>query len=144
LGAYLDFQLPIPQFPDFYLVIPGLITTIMTIPIVERAGSHNDQLAISNSPSAPNAIRDGKAAESEANNELPRPVTAAEALQRWNKPRINVWRFLVTNLCFTLMGSNDGAVGVRISLSLTWEIWLIRSRRLFHMYERESSKWLSR
>jgi hypothetical protein len=32
-------------------------------------------------------------------------------LQRWNTPRVNLWRVLTTMYCFILMGMNDGAVG---------------------------------
>ena len=87
----------------------------MATPTVEPVGFHNDRLAISDSPSVLNTIQDEKAVESAATEVLPRPVTAAEVLQRWNKPRINIWRFVVMNYCFYMMGLNDAAVGVYIS-----------------------------
>lgn len=33
-------------------------------------------------------------------------------LQRWNEPRVNIYRFFTTLLSFIIMGMNDGAVGV--------------------------------
>jgi hypothetical protein len=90
----------------------------MATPIVEATGFHSGGLAISDSPSVPNTFRDEKAIEGVATEELPRPVTAVEALQRWNKPRINVWRFMVMNYCFYMMGLDAAAVGVCISSAL--------------------------
>ena len=40
------------------------------------------------------------------------PERVTEALQQWNNPRINVWRFFATVLGFVVMGMNDGAIGV--------------------------------
>jgi len=45
-------------------------------------------------------------------NDLPGPDAAEDSLERWNKPRINTWRFLATLLSFLMMGGNDGAFGV--------------------------------
>ena len=39
-------------------------------------------------------------------------------LERWNHPRINMYRYLTTLLCFINMGMNDAAYGV--SLPRTW------------------------
>jgi len=36
----------------------------------------------------------------------------AKELERWNEPRSNLFRFLVTLYSFIIMGMNDGAVGV--------------------------------
>lgn len=44
--------------------------------------------------------------------ELPSPITATETKERWNHPRVNLWRTLAAFLSFTLMGSNDAAYGV--------------------------------
>jgi len=52
-----------------------------------------------------------KTFDKETNEELPAPVTAVETPQRWNRPRINVPRFLVTLLGFFLMGMNDAVIG---------------------------------
>lgn len=35
-------------------------------------------------------------------------------LERWNVPRINAWRFVVTNYSFIVMGMNDACVGALI------------------------------
>jgi hypothetical protein len=42
-----------------------------------------------------------------------RPVTTGRSiLQQWNRPRINLWRFLTTLFNFLMMGLNDGSFGV--------------------------------
>ena len=38
-----------------------------------------------------------------------------EKLERWNHPRINMYRYLTTLLCFINMGMNDAAYGVGLS-----------------------------
>ena len=38
------------------------------------------------------------------------PVT--NALQQWNNPRINIWRFFASVMGFIVMGMNDAAYGV--------------------------------
>jgi hypothetical protein len=43
------------------------------------------------------------------------PETAFEALQKWNEPRINMWRVFATYFSFFIFGMNDGALGVRNS-----------------------------
>jgi hypothetical protein len=123
--------------PFISFIIPFFILTIMATPVVEVAGFHSDGLAISDSRSVPNTIQDEKAIESVATGELPRPVSAVEALQGWNKPRINIWRFVATNYCFYMMGLNDAAVGVCISSASCKETWLMWGRHLFHMYVRQ-------
>lgn len=46
---------------------------------------------------------------------LPSPTTAAaERLERWNTPRLNLWRTLAAFWSFIVMGSNDAAYGVNI------------------------------
>jgi hypothetical protein len=51
-----------------------------------------------------------------ADDELPGPNAAGSSLEHWNKPRINLWRFLATLWSFWMMGANDGAFGVRYSV----------------------------
>ncbi len=36
------------------------------------------------------------------------------ALVRWNKPRINIYRYLAANFSFIIMGMNDAAYGVSL------------------------------
>jgi hypothetical protein len=43
---------------------------------------------------------------------LPSPITASEQLQKWNYPRVNLWRTLAAFWGFIIMGANDAAVGV--------------------------------
>jgi hypothetical protein len=46
---------------------------------------------------------------------LPPSPKEEAVLQKWNSPRINAWRFLVTLYSFIILGMNDGTVGVRSS-----------------------------
>ncbi|KIW97826.1 uncharacterized protein Z519_01410 [Cladophialophora bantiana CBS 173.52] len=45
---------------------------------------------------------------------LPAPSTATPQLQKWNSPRINMWRCLGTFYSFVVLGANDGAYGALI------------------------------
>jgi len=40
-----------------------------------------------------------------------------ENLEQWNKPRINVYRYLAALYSFVIMGMNDAAYGVRLDQS---------------------------
>jgi hypothetical protein len=40
--------------------------------------------------------------------------TPSPALERWNEPRINKYRYLATLYSFIIMGMNDAAIGVSI------------------------------
>lgn len=42
------------------------------------------------------------------------PERAFEALQKWNEPRINMWRVFATYFSFFIFGMNDGAYGALI------------------------------
>lgn len=46
--------------------------------------------------------------------ECRRPIgtEAGKSLQRWNNPRINMYRYLSANFSFIIMGMNDAAYGV--------------------------------
>lgn len=50
--------------------------------------------------------------EPQVENHVSEPSGTVDALERWNKPRINAWRFSATLLAFLNMGMSDGAVGV--------------------------------
>jgi hypothetical protein len=45
---------------------------------------------------------------------LPSPTTATPHLQKWNSPRINMWRCLATFYSFIILGANDAAYGALI------------------------------
>lgn len=45
---------------------------------------------------------------------LPPPTTAVPQLQKWNSPKINIWRCLATFYCFIILGANDAAYGALI------------------------------
>ena len=47
------------------------------------------------------------------------PTDESTKLERWNQPRINMYRYLTTLLCFINMGMNDAAYGV--SLLTSWK-----------------------
>ncbi len=63
-------------------------------------------------PAVTKEARDDETSETEVDGKLPRPVTATHSLLKWNKPKINQWRFLETLLAFLMMGANDSAFGV--------------------------------
>jgi hypothetical protein len=42
------------------------------------------------------------------------PVTETPELEIWNKPRINMYRYLATLYTFIIMGMNDAAYGVSL------------------------------
>jgi hypothetical protein len=44
------------------------------------------------------------------------PDSAVEALQKWNSPRINMFRAPATFWSFFVVGMNDGSYGVSLSL----------------------------
>jgi hypothetical protein len=57
---------------------------------------------------------DGKIADEELGNGSSAPDTATNALEQWNFPRTNLWRFLATLFSFFVLGLNDAAFGVSI------------------------------
>ena len=42
------------------------------------------------------------------------PEAAVEAKQRWNHPRLNMWKVFATFFSFLVLGMNDGSYGVRL------------------------------
>jgi hypothetical protein len=53
-----------------------------------------------------------EAQSNDVDGSLPSPITATEQLERWNYPRVNLWRTLAAFWGFIIMGMNDAAVGV--------------------------------
>ncbi|KAJ4297589.1 hypothetical protein N0V90_005482 [Kalmusia sp. IMI 367209] len=45
---------------------------------------------------------------------LPQPSTTVNVIERWNHPKVNIWRTFATFFAFTLLGANDAAYGVMI------------------------------
>jgi hypothetical protein len=43
------------------------------------------------------------------------PDTAVEAKQKWNSPRINMWRVFSAFFSFLIVGMNDGSYGVSVA-----------------------------
>lgn len=57
----------------------------------------------------------------------------ARGLEQWNKPRINIYRYLASLYTFVVMGMNDAAYGVSIFSSILAQAsTYILFRRLFH------------
>jgi hypothetical protein len=58
---------------------------------------------------------------------LPSPTTqGAERLERWNSPRLNLWRSGAAFWSFVVMGSNDAAYGVSRAAA---DVYLRRKRK---------------
>lgn len=55
----------------------------------------------------PNAI-----SGAHSKDETQSPVTESSTLERWNEPRINMYRYFTTLYTFVIMGMNDAAYGV--------------------------------
>jgi len=55
----------------------------------------------------------------DSNEEAEDPTNEVNKLEKWNHPRINMYRYLTTLFCLILMGMNDAAYGV----SLLKAIW---------------------
>lgn len=51
---------------------------------------------------------------------LPLPSTASIRLQKWNSPRINMWRVFATFWSFIILGANDAAYGAIIPYLEEW------------------------
>lgn len=75
-----------------------------TTPIKETSEATDAPVKLENSE---NAGRDGTPAE------LPPPITEPLELQRWNHPRLNMWRCFACFMGMLIMGANDAAYGVR-------------------------------
>ena len=56
----------------------------------------------------------------DTNESLPSPITAVERLQKWNRPRVNLFRSFAAFWAFTVMGMNDAAYGV-CAMTLQWK-----------------------
>ncbi len=82
-------------------------------PIVEEASSSFGKTVVHHDlePQTSQAKVETHAGDVEANDTS--PVSSGGTLAQWNKPKINVFRFVVANFCFIILGMNDGALGVR-------------------------------
>ena len=45
---------------------------------------------------------------------LPQPSTTVTVVERWNSPKVNVYRLGATLFAFTIIGANDAAYGALI------------------------------
>jgi hypothetical protein len=48
-------------------------------------------------------------------NEKVDAIQDARGLEQWNRPRINIYRYLATLYSFVIMGMNDAAYGVSVT-----------------------------
>jgi hypothetical protein len=72
-------------------------------------------LEMQSNPQQPsNSEKDVPVYEDVSAGALPSPTTATPQLQKWNSPRINMWRCLATFYSFIILGANDGAYGALI------------------------------
>lgn len=76
----------------------------------------NATFDIQNTTPADSRKSNGTGRPVDVDGSLPVPNTAVTSLQKWNHPRINVWRVFATFGAFTLMGANDAAYGVSFCL----------------------------
>jgi hypothetical protein len=74
----------------------------------------------SKSHQAGNAAREMPVFEDISAGALPPPSTATPQLQKWNSPRLNMWRCLATFYSFIILGANDAAYGALIPYLETW------------------------
>ncbi|RKU44784.1 hypothetical protein DL546_007130 [Coniochaeta pulveracea] len=81
-------------------------------PATVSTSTTQEKPPISDTPATTTSNSDGEATTPSV------PLTPEERhlaqMQRWNTPRINLYRFLAANWSFILMGMNDGAVGALI------------------------------
>jgi hypothetical protein len=47
---------------------------------------------------------------------LPQPSTTVSVVERWNHPKVNIYRTFATLFAFMIMGANDAAYGVSICI----------------------------
>ena len=70
-------------------------------------------------PAAPTTLRAAGRLLSEDNRKdidpvetLPQPSTVVSVVERWNHPKVNIYRTCATLFAFMIMGANDAAYGV--------------------------------
>jgi fucose permease len=98
------------SLPSEEKIAPG--ETTQYLPPDQTSSTDPEKPPISDTPATTTSNSDGE-------NTTPSvPLTSEERhlaqMQRWNTPRINLYRFLTTNWSFILMGMNDGAIGALI------------------------------
>lgn len=83
----------------------------MTSSTSATEGNHQD--VISNGTWLPSVGNESKLVLEDTKEPVESPVEDAdEVLERWNKPRINLYRYLAALYSFIIMGMNDAAYGV--------------------------------
>lgn len=85
---------------------------------VEQHHGGHDTTTVATTPSDPEKHALTVSPANTTDDEAPVAPTERERheaqLQKWNHPRVNLWRVLTTMYCFILMGMNDGALGALI------------------------------
>lgn len=82
---------------------PSGQTSQTNIELQEIQGSSNDQIPLS-----------PKNDNNDPTEYLPQPSTTVNVVERWNHPKVNVYRTFATFWAFVIMGANDAAYGALI------------------------------
>ena len=92
---------------------PGNNEEDTIIPKMESAILPEQPLDASGPGTSDAEMKNGSATVTqEANNANSTPATVVSPPQRWNHPRINMWRSFASFFGFVIMGLNDSAYGV--------------------------------
>lgn len=82
--------------------------------VLGRSVPFDAQEASEKSPATPHAVQ--PALLTSGDEEAQMPLAGHEPLQRWNGSKTNTFRFLSALFTFIIIGMNDGAVGVSLSV----------------------------
>ena len=83
----------------------------------KKTPAHHTTRLVSNSSAnfstpTPSAVANDTSHEEDTESRRPFVVASVEAQQKWNEPRINMYRTFSTFWCMLVMGMNDAALGV--------------------------------
>ncbi len=85
----------------------------MGISRVEDRNIANEDTALASIEGDSKQVREKIADQSD----ISRPSPEREILQRWNEPRVNLYRYLAVLYSFVVLGMNDGVYGVGFLLT---------------------------
>lgn len=96
-----------------YAENPGATGSATCVVELDSVAQPQPALSIkSSSPSIEKRLNSEPKGTERDDFELPPPSTAVSQLQKWNFPRINMWRVFATFYSFIILGLNDAAYGV--------------------------------
>lgn len=115
------------QFLALAQLIPLLGIQFVTQISIMGLGQHMDPIRIekdvreyTTSSADEEAKRDLESGNENTQDLVETPFNVSNiGLERWNKPQINVYRYLATLYSFIIMGMNDAAYGVSLSFLLS-------------------------